>query len=96
MEIVSDNKVLTREGVFELIDDKYIQFVIHEHITTHRVECLHENFDAVRHISKGKKYDMLTFTETMNKLGTEEEEIIRDFFQNYLNHNRLLLIISFL
>jgi len=99
MEIISENKILTREGVFELIDQKYIQFTIHNHITTHRIECLEENFEAVKILSKDKKYDLLTFTETMDRLGEEEEELIREMFpklfksQNIVTNNKLSIMI---
>ena len=102
MEVINENKILTREGIFELIDQKYIQFTIHNHITTHRIDCLKENFEAVTTLSKGKKYDMLTFTESMDRLGDEEENLIREMFpklfksQTIVTNNKLsIMIINF-
>ena len=71
------NKILTRDGVIELIEESYILFKVHDHIKKPQKERLPEIINAYEILCNGKKYPLMMIANQIDRLDKEEEEIIR-------------------
>ena len=90
MEFINENKILTRNGTVELINEKYILFTIHDHITTLQIDRLKEIVKAFHHFCSVKRYPLLMIANSIDKLGNEEEKLIRDSSKMYFNSQALV------
>ena len=77
MERIGKNKILTREGIIEIINDKYIRFQLHDHIRGHKTENLMESIEAAEILCEGRKLPFLTISKQFDRLDKKEEDIAR-------------------
>ena len=86
----SENKILTRDGVIELIENKYIQFIVHDHIKKIDKDRLLEVNNAFRLLCDGNKYPLIMISNSIDRIDKEEEEIIREHTPIFFNSQALV------
>ena len=90
MEFISENKILTRDGTIELIEDKYIMFRLHDHITSLKFERMSDIIEAFHHFCNENKRPLLMVANSIDKLGKKEEELIRESTDLYFTSQALV------
>ena len=99
MQFLGENKILTRDGVVELIDDTYMCFRVHDHIRKPTKERTTEIIEAYEALSDGKKYPLMLVANNIDRVDKEEQEIIREtnkrFFiaQAIVTNNKFTIMI---
>lgn len=83
MEFLSENKILTRDGVVELIDNRYISFRVHEHIRKPDKNRTAEIIEAYAKLCNGNKYPLMLVAPQIDRVEEEERKIIRETSKKY-------------
>lgn len=95
MEYIEENKILTRDGVVELVEDKYIYFRVHEHIRKPQKERLNEIMNAYSSLCKGNKFPLIMIANQIDRIDKEEEEIIRNTINRFFTSQAIVTKNSF-
>jgi len=84
------NKILTRDGTIELIEDKYMVFRVHDHITKPQKERFGEIIDAYDQLSKGKKHPLMLVAQSIDKVDDDEKKQIRETTKRFFNSQAIV------
>ena len=78
MEFLAENKILARDGVVELVDNKYMCFRVHEHIRKPDKSRTDEIINAYAKLSGNKKSPLMIVASQIDRVDEEEKQIIRE------------------
>jgi len=90
LEYLGENKILTRDGVVELVDENYMCFRVHEHIRKPDKDRTSEIIAAYHDLSKGKKHPLLLVAPQIDRVGEEEKKIIRETTIKYFTKQAIV------
>ena len=88
--LASNNKILTRDGLVELINDKYIEFRVHDHIRKPQKDRLPEIINAYKTLCNGNIYPLLMVANHIDRMDKEEEVIIRETIPKFFNSQAIV------
>ena len=92
MSFLDENKILTTQGIIELVDNKLIRFQVHNHVTKPKLEYLQEVIDAYSFLCKGNKYPLLMIANKVDKLDPEEEKVIRETTPKFFTSQAIVTV----